>query len=282
MATRKRLGVPTDLCIRPLVAHLGRPSHEAQFDRHVDVPARLALGMRAQRLDAALLTPIDFAREYAGYEIVPGVGVASAQGTGTISLIFREEPLHTVSTVAVDPSSTSEIILAKILLAEEYDVRPQFVPSSGSVADQLERAEAVLLVGDVSLREAERHPNRVDLVEAWVDLVNVPYVHGIWCAQTGTLSTDHLQALVDAAHSGVASLDALAADIAPDQFPPHTHALLADYLHMFSYTLSDDDLEGMREFLRYAFYHGVIPDVPDLTLASLTSPDPDGDGATVR
>lgn len=273
MTTRKRLGFPADLCTQPLVARLG---HEDLFDQQVDLPARLAIAMREHRLDAAFLSPIDFARDFAGYTIIPRAGVSSAQGTGTVSLIFRDEHLHTVSTVAIDPSTPSEIVLAKILLAEEFDLAPQFVPATGTIAERLARADAVLLVGDQSLREADRHPNRLDLIEAWVEMVNLPYVHGVWCTPQGGLSAAHIDALTQAAANGASLLEGVASDVAPDRFPSHTRALLVDYLHMFSYTLSDDDLDGMREFLRYAFYHGILPDVPDLTLAL---PPGEGDDA---
>jgi hypothetical protein len=33
---------------------------------------------------------------------------------------------------------------------------------------------------------------------------------------------------------------------------------------MLQYGLPEDAREGVREFLRYAFYHGILPDVPDL------------------
>jgi hypothetical protein len=33
---------------------------------------------------------------------------------------------------------------------------------------------------------------------------------------------------------------------------------------MLHYGLPEDAREGVSEFLRYAFYHGILPDVPDL------------------
>ena len=268
MTPHRRLGVPQDYSSLPLVAHLAGGD---LFVRHSDVPARLALQLRERKLDAAFLTPLDYARESSAYEIVPAVGVASDQGTGSVSLIFREEHLHTVSTVAVDPSSSAEIVLAKIILAEEYNLEPTFTPAAGPVEQLLQTADAVVLSGDASLREVDRHPNRIDLVEAWVDMTSLPYVHGVWCARRGLLSSEQVECLQQSAGKGIVSLDALAAEVSGKRFPSLSQTLLGDYLHAFSYTLTDRDLDGFQEFLRFAYYHGVLPDVGDLHFCTLTS-----------
>lgn len=268
MSPPRRLGVPQDFSSLPLIAHL---AERDLFVQHSDVPARLALRLRERKLDAAFLTPLDYARDSSVYEIVPAVGVASDQGTGSVSLIFREEHLHTVSTVAVDPSSSSEIVLAKIILAEEYNIEPTFTPATGPVEQLLQTADAVVLTGDASLREVDRHPNRIDLVEAWADMTSLPYIHGIWCARRGLLSSDQVEFLQQSAEKGIAALDALAAEVSAGRFPSFSQTLLADYLHAFSYTLTDRDLDGFQEFLRFAYYHGALPDVGDLHFCTSTS-----------
>jgi chorismate dehydratase len=259
MSLRKRLGVPADLCWKPLLAHLAQ---EDLFDLQVGVPARYALQLRAQELDAAILTPVDYARDSSALVIIRGAGVSSHDATGSITLIFRHE-LRTVTTVAIDPSSASEIVLAKILLAEQFDVEPRFVPAVGSIQDRLARADAALVVGDVSLNMATSHPNRIDLVEAWTDMTNLPYVHGIWCATDGALSADHARSLRRAADRGVASLDAIAADHVGSRFPGLSAPDLSAYLRAFSHALTDEDLDGFDEFLRYSFFHGIVPDVAE-------------------
>jgi len=266
----RRLGVPQDFFCLPLVAHL---AEQKSFARTPDVPARLALLLRERKLDAAFLSPIDYARDSSACDIVPGVGVSSDQGTGTVSLIFREEHLHTVSTVAVDPSSSAEIVLAKIVLAEEYELEPKFVPATGTVEQMLLSADAVVLAGDASLREVNRHPNRIDLVEAWADMTNLPYVHGVWCTRRGALLPDQLEALQHVAAAGIGSLDTLAAETSSKLFPSLSQTLLSDYLHAFSYELTERDLDGFQEFLRFAYYHGVLPDVGDLNFCTFVPPE---------
>jgi len=260
MSTRKRLGVPSVFYTKPLTVHL---AERDLFARQVDVPAQHAVRLREHELDAAFLTPIDYARDSSEYRIVPGVGVSSASATGSISLVFHDE-IQTVNTVAIDPSSSSEIILAKIILAEEYELEPKFQVFTGTVNDALARADAVLLVGDASLREISLHPNRIDLVEAWNEISGLPYVHGFWCGGDEALRPEEVGWLVQSAYSGISALDTIAGNLPPGAFPSLSHADMSDYLHAFSYDLNEDDLEGLREFLRYAFFHGVTPDVAEL------------------
>jgi len=278
MSLRKRLGVPADLCWKPLLVH---PAEENLFDRQVGVPARHALQLREQNLDAALLTPVDYARDSSALVIISGVGVSSRDATGSITLIFRDE-LHTVSTVAIDPSSASEIVLAKILLAEQFDLEPRFVPAIGSIQERLARADAALVVGDVSLNLATSHPNRIDLVEAWTDMTDLPYVHGVWCAAEGALGADHAQSLRRAGERAAASLEALAADHVGERFPGLSAGDLSAYLHAFSYTLTEEDLDGFGEFLRYSFFHGIVADVAELRFLNEDPPSPESDDPPSR
>ena len=265
MSIHKRLGVPSAFYAKPLTVHL---AERDLFARQVDVPAQHAVRLREQDLEAAFLTPIDYARDSSEYRIVPGVGVSSASATGTISLVFHDE-LHTINTVAIDPSSSSEIVLAKIILAEEYELEPKFQPFLGPLDRALTQADAVLLTGDASLREISTHPNRIDLVEAWNQLTGLPYVHGFWCGADEALNPEEVQWLLQGAYSGRASLDTIAGDLPHGAFPSFSHSDMFDYLYAFSYDLNDEDLDGLREFLRYAFYHGVTPDVPELRFYTL-------------
>jgi chorismate dehydratase len=260
VSTLKRLGVPSAFYAKPLTVHL---AERDLFARQVDVPARHAVQLREGELDAAFLTPIDYARDSSEYRIIPGVGVSSASATGSISLVFHDD-IQTINTVAIDPSSSSEIILAKIILAEEYELEPKFQPYNGSGDTALQNADAVLLVGDASLREIATHPNRIDLVEAWNEITGLPYVHGFWCGGEENLSPEETQWLIQSAYTGITSLDTIAGDLPRGAFPTLSHADMSDYLHAFSYDLNEDDLEGLREFLRYAFYHGATPDVAEL------------------
>lgn len=120
----KILGVPSLSYTRPLWLPLRK---RTEYNIHEDLPANLAIRLRNNSIHAALLSPTDYARDYAMYRIVPHAGVASKGESGTILLSFTKG-LKSIQTVAVDPSSASEIVLCRIVLAEKYNISPSFVP----------------------------------------------------------------------------------------------------------------------------------------------------------
>lgn len=270
-----RVGVPVDFYTAPLVVPLA--GTEA-FVRHADTPARLALALREKNLEVAFLSPLEYARDSSLYEIIPGAGASSSVATGTVSVIFRSEHLHSVSTIAIDPAFSSEIVLARIVLAEEFELAPKFVPATGTVEEMLARADAVLLAGDASLRAVDVHPNRIDLIEAWTELTDLPYVHGMWVVPSGTGTPELAELLQNAAAKALDSIDTITGSVPPALFPAQKQSSLADYLNAFSYDLTEEDLDGIQEYMRFAYYHGVLPDIGDLNIYSPSSPDrPDDD-----
>lgn len=260
MDPRKRLGIPEALFTLPLTAPLRQ---ESSFGLAVDAPARNALLLREHNVDAALVSPIDYARDGSSYRVVSEVAASSQSANSAVTLHFREG-LHDIVTLAADPALTTEIVLAKIILAEEFDAAPKIVPFQGPLNLMLGKADAALLAGDSALREANVQRNGVDLVEAWIELTDLPFVHYFWCAREDDLSEKEVQALQEARDEGISLIDDIVADAGSHSLASIPAASLRAYLETFSYDFGQDAEEGLKEFLRYAYYHGVLPDVPDV------------------
>jgi len=258
---RKRLGIPPHLYAVPLTGARGA---EPSYDWVVDAPARNAITLREGGLALALLTPIDYARESSLYYIVRGVAVASRGGDESISLLFREG-LHRLNTLAIDPSSASEIILARIILAEQFNLRPTLVPYQGDPAGALKSADAVLVSGDIALRMVWEKGDTLDLVEEWVEMTSLPYVHGIWCGREHAAGADDCARLLQLSAEGRADFDALSEEAARAQRLGAMDAVrIREYLEQLTFDATGEVEEGLREFIRYAYYHGVLPDIADL------------------
>ena len=252
-----RLGVSSHLYCLPLTRYL----KQGAFNLSVDSTSQNAIRMRHRDLDVAFLTPIDYARESSDYRILPGMAVSSRVPNNTVILAFKEG-LHTISTLAVQPTSTSEVILASILLGERFDTRPTIVPTLGSLEHMMHSADAALLVGNEAARLGPGHPNKLDLVEEWVDMSDLPYVHGFWCTRETTLSKDGVVELQRACDQGVEMLEEIAVEAASSS--QGSAREIQQYLESFSYAFGDEEEQALVEFLRYAYYHGVLPDVADI------------------
>jgi chorismate dehydratase len=250
----KRLGIPSQLITRPLTDAL---RESRTWSLHQDIRPSLARHLRERELDAALLSPLDYAKESSDYCIVPEAVVAST-GNGSIVVRFREGIKH-IGTLAVDPAFASEIILAKIILAEEFNLEPAILPMHASVDVMLQKADAALLTGDTAFQEWGASENIIDVVEEWNEMTGLPYVHALWCGWQSELSDKDVKQLGAACVKGVESIPDIAL-----QFSKEHRRSVQEFLESFIYELTPDVRDGLAEFMKYLYYHGVVADIADL------------------
>jgi chorismate dehydratase len=265
-----QVGMPSDVGCQPLVHALRR---RPGFALTVGTPSEIAVGLRARSLGISFVSPLEYAREGTGYVIVPGVALSSHLPSGTVTLHFREG-IQSVNSVAVDPAAPAEVVLAMILLQEQFDVHAPVVPVAGDLDQMLRRADAALLAGNASLRQSGEHANALDLVEHWIDLTGLPYVHGFWCTRPGLLTPEQLTTFAEAASEAAEESGALTqAGLDPGLPVLHPDDLSA-VLDATAYVFNEPEQHSVEQFLQYAFYHGMLPDVPDLRFAGTDEDEP--------
>jgi predicted solute-binding protein len=276
---RPRFGVPDAAFVQPLV--FGLDAADAPFETVRNTPAHLAVQFKDRiplfEGGCVFLSPFDYARYGAEYCIVPDVCVASSSATGTARL-YINEGVSNIRTMAVDLRVTAEIILAKILLIEKFrnlstdvnDIR--YVPITTTPEAMLANADAALAMNFGFEQPLSADAFFIDLVEEWHDLTELPYVHGFWVGREDNVAVEDVQRLIRAKREGVASLDLIATRIGRQRNIPHEQ--MREYLHAFSYTLGEAEEESITEFIRFAFYHGILPDAPDLNYFDVPIPPP--------
>lgn len=222
-----------------------------------DIPGILTATLRQGHLDAAFLSPIDFANLHKECCIIPQLGVLSAGESGVITVLFRDH-LRDIKSVAFAPNAFSaEVVLAHIVLAEKYELHPKFIPITGGIDDALRSADAVILSGNRVTGPAAAGHSRIDLVDEWMDIAELPYVHGFWLARDGAFPPAELKEFISASEQGVRTYHA------PDE---EQEEWLAEH---FAYALHEDALAGLNEFLRMAFYHGILKEIIEPRFHSL-------------
>ncbi|MBI1806891.1 MAG: hypothetical protein HYR76_07565 [Ignavibacteria bacterium] len=244
-----RLGIIPDRYARPLFSGL-LELRDTVIELVQDTPTRLAIQLRQAQLDGAFLSPIDYAKNYSHYHIVPDIGAVSEGESGAALLLFREN-MQTMKTLAVDPNSSSEIVLAHLILAEKYDIMPTLVPFEGSSEEGLKRADAVVAVGDTALR-LKTHTNKLDLVDEWKDISDMPFVHGIWVVRNDSLSDSVVAKIAESRDKGPNSMG--------EASPGYDDLSISQ----FRYDLDEEAVDAMNEFFRMAYYHGILKDIPEV------------------
>ncbi|MEL7239537.1 MAG: MqnA/MqnD/SBP family protein, partial [Planctomycetota bacterium] len=154
---------------RPLIEGLGE---QPDLALHLAVPSALSAQLQSKAADVALLPVIELQR-VEGLSILPVGGIGCDGHTLTVR-IFSQTPLHEVKSLACDPDSRTSVALARIVFAERFGLRPDFVPlRSASGAP----GEARLLIGDkVVCEEPVGFEHQLDLGHAWKELTGLPFV----------------------------------------------------------------------------------------------------------
>ena len=269
------IGVSEASYLRPLC--YGLWNSEGDLDLRVDIPAQLpiTLQQRTGNLRCAFLSPIDYARHGSGYCIVPGVAASSVNRSNTIQLFINSD-VGDIRKIAVDIRVTSEIILAKIILAEKYPNREgskqavQFLPMFPNRAEMLRKADAALIVNLHPVERMEEKPFALDLVEEWNDMTGLPYVHGCWVGHDEEGLADVARELLRSKERGVTHLDQIADTLAAEKNLSRQFA--SQYLSTFSYDFGELEQESMTEFMKFAYFHGILPDVPELSFFEVVPP----------
>src|SRR5262245_29595935 len=183
---KTKIGIPSTMYCLPLVTALGS---ETKLDLEVAAFPDLAQKLRQGDINAAFVSPIEYARESSEYRIIPALAISSRAGVG----LYCRKGLRDISTVAADPAFVSEIVLARIVLAEEFERVPAIVPMVGSLDQMLARADSALVAGDALPLSLKTNPDCIDLAELWSEMVDLPFVHGFLAAREGALDREMVQ-----------------------------------------------------------------------------------------
>ena len=196
------------------------------------------------------MSPIDYAKDYSMYRIVPEVAAISEGESGAIMLFFNEN-LARINTLAVHPENVSEIVLASIVLSEKFDIKPKIIPIIQGIEAGLQQADAFLAVGDEAHNSKDR-TNKMDLVDEWKDITDLPYVHGVWVAREDALTKEEIKSLIEMGKNSASMLNENSAVESQDS------------LMQFRYDLDENASSSLTEFFRMAYYHGILKDLPDV------------------
>jgi chorismate dehydratase len=250
-----RIGAVNYLNTKPLVYEFAR--HAPQAALVYDLPSRLADRLAQGRLDVALIPAIEYFND-PGYTIVSNACIACRGPVLSVKL-FSRGPIESIRTLALDEGSRTSVVLARILLDQRYDIRPQLeaLPLGHSLADT--EADAVLLIGDRAIHSPGGRFEVVwDLGDEWCRWAELPFVFAMWVARPGAELDGLDAALAEARDSGLAHLDEIAEREAAalGLTRPQCVSYLRDNLYFY---LGPREQRGLELFYRHAADLGLAP-----------------------
>jgi chorismate dehydratase len=248
-----RLGAVDYLNARPLV--YGLDGRKDLFDLRFDPPSRCAVLLHEGSIDVGMIPAIEYCRG-PEYRIVPGMAITSNRTVASVAL-FSKVPVARVRSIAADTSSRTSNALLRILCAERFGISPEFTPMAPDADAMLAEHDAALIIGDPALYldPVARGVEKIDLGEAWTDMMGLPFVWAFWAGRPGIVSPEAVTALAEARDAGVAA----GAEIADAYCGAERAALGRAYLRdNIQYDFGARQIEGLTHYYRLAARHGLI------------------------
>lgn len=266
------LGLVPYLNILPLLEELDSVFPRENWVRAT--PRELSLQLAQGQLDIALLSIIEGIQFPDRYRLIPGAAIGSNGPVRSVRL-FSKIPISEIKTVLLDKASLTSINLMKILLAEMFDLAPDYRVSQTPINREHQwepTVDAAVVIGDTALAWENQFPYELDAGEAWKTLTGLPFVFAGWLVRKDSLlSEKQIKAFEKARIAGRNNITKIV-----DQIPDSEKSLYggADSLRQYfteaiRYELGDKELEGINLFRDKLLRHQLIrPTEQKLELAT--------------
>jgi len=257
-SSRLRAAAVGYLNARPLCEGLEREPASSRMLIDYGVPSEIARRVSEDEADFALM-PVAAAATIGDLRMVRGCAIGARGAVRSISIV-GERPIEMLDEIAIDLSSRTSVVLARLVLrARSKGREPKLVglPPREAVS-QVGGGRGALVIGDPALEVEGRFSHHLDLGEAWLEWTGLPFVFATWCGRKGVLSREDERILERAKLAGLDRRDALA-----DEHAARTGlcaASLRQYLHgAIRYDFGDAERRGLERFYDEAARAHLLP-----------------------
>lgn len=244
------------------VAYLNaRPLWESlKDDPRIDLglarPSELARALSENEADVGLL-PVAAAATIGELRLLRNMAIG-ARGKVRSVAIVADRPLHELDSIALDLSSRTSVVLARLLLARRKLTPRLFGADPVAAVAAVKERTGALVIGDAALDVETRFSHRLDLAEDWFEWTGLPFVFAAWFARPDTVTPDQEDIFRVAKQKGLSRVDAIAAEHGARS--GLSEASLRSYLtESIRYDLGDEELRGLERFWTEAARAGLLP-----------------------
>jgi cyclic dehypoxanthinyl futalosine synthase len=243
---------------RPLYQGLDALPASSRVALECASPREVARRLAEDEADVALM-PVAAAATIGDLRLVRGCAIGSRGAVRSI-LIVGDKPVDALDELAVDLSSRTSVVLARLVLrARRRGREPRLVGASPDEAiATVGGTRGALVIGDPALEIEGRFAHALDLGLAWWELTRLPFVFAAWCGRPGALSEGDEQLLQEARRVGLDRRNAIADEHAArtNLSPASLRAYLRDAIR---YDLGDEERRGLERFYDEAAHAGLLP-----------------------
>ncbi|GHF85422.1 menaquinone biosynthetic enzyme MqnA/MqnD family protein [Streptomyces thermodiastaticus] len=187
--SRPRVGHIQFLNCLPLYWGLARTGTLLDFELTKDTPEKLSEQLVRGDLDIGPITLVEFLKHADELVAFPDIAVG-CDGPVMSCVIVSQVPLDRLdgARVALGSTSRTSVRLAQLLLAERFEVTPDYYTCPPDLGLMMREAEAGVLIGDAALRanlhDGPRYGLDVhDLGQLWKEWTGLPFVFAVWAVR---------------------------------------------------------------------------------------------------
>ena len=279
-----RISIVEYLNTAPLVWGFTDGPLAGKYDLSFTVPSQCAEALRQGQADVAIIPSIEYQRIEDAVAL-PGMAIASRREVRSL-LVVAKRPIEMAKRIALDTSSRATAGMVRLLAAQQWKIRPEFVDAAPDAAKMLEHSDAALVIGDPALRislkmEAlagktpasgdccQGDPDDMpvpgfetlfvyDVVHQWREMTRKPAVLAIWAGRMEVLTPEVVADFAASKKYGLERVHEIseAASIKLDLPPRALERYLTENIH---FDLEEDDLAGLRLYFEKAADARLIP-----------------------
>ncbi|WP_433916605.1 menaquinone biosynthetic enzyme MqnA/MqnD family protein [Streptomyces sp. NBC_01744] len=258
--SRPRVGHIQFLNCLPLYWGLARTGTLLDLELSKDTPEKLSEHLVRGDLDIGPITLVEYLRNADQLVAFPDIAVG-CDGPVMSCVIVSQRPLEELdgARVALGSTSRTSVRLAQLLLAERYEVSPDYYTCPPDLGLMMQEADAAVLIGDAALRASLHDAPRLglqvhDLGQMWKEWTGLPFVFAVWAARKDYLAAH--PAMVNEVHRAfLASRDLSLEEVTKvsetaARWEVFDAELLERYFTTLDFRFGAAQLEGVREFAR--------------------------------
>ena len=231
-------------------------ANDPRIELTLDVPSEIARAL-AENEVAVGLVPVAAAATIGDLRLLRNMAIG-ARGKVRSVAIVAQRPIHELDRIALDLSSRTSAVLARLLLQRRKLSPRLFGKSTLDALASVDDRTGALLIGDAALDVEHRFPYRLDLAEDWLEWTGLPFVFAAWFARPGKVTRDEEDVFRIAKQKGLARTDAIAEQHHARSGLP-IESLRAYLTESIRYDLGDEELRGLERFWNEAARAGLLP-----------------------
>jgi predicted solute-binding protein len=257
-------GTTSELITRPIDFAIQKSSIEHRFAVTPQSLEQNCKDLLSRKLDIAVISPIDYARNSSELRMVRDCAVYTA-GVSRYVLLFFQENLRSIDRVAFLPPESQYKLFTALVLEEFFESKLDWVAlkKMTPVERILDLYPACLLEGETALENFPKLENKLDILEEWYDKTGLSYIHQVIAVNKAFDDSSTLDTLRLSREIGMRNLMNIASEFARNK--QNSWDFYFDLLNeTFQYFPSEETWDALRQFFEHLFYYGIVDYIPEM------------------